>query len=255
MNKYENDYERDYETYEAYENDRLCHGSNVKIEHTVGCKDFDMTELVTKSRKELEAIRKNCADKEQAAYEKIIKAAEQWEPFAVQTRQIDRAIEYLDVPAVRHSSNKWIDDENDWKSISNMVYKMSYRVYDYKSNRTGSRRWDLDWKILTNSPYRYYNTVITEQRRTFQSEEDMNKYLQGRIKVYSHLFTEISPPVPDKYIKAFCVYGQLLPNYRRASDLTKELKSSVRSRLKSIKAQEKKTPSKVPVNKREGQEL
>jgi len=41
----------------------------------------------------------------------------------------------------------------------------------------------------------------------------MQKYLNGRIKAHSHLFTEISPPIPKEYAKHFQVNGQLLPGY------------------------------------------
>ena len=41
----------------------------------------------------------------------------------------------------------------------------------------------------------------------------MEKYLQGRIAAYAHLFTEISPPIPKEHLKHFCVNGVLLPGY------------------------------------------
>ena len=39
------------------------------------------------------------------------------------------------------------------------------------------------------------------------------KYLDGRKKAYSHLFTEISPPIPKEYEKSFMVHEHLLPGY------------------------------------------
>lgn len=41
----------------------------------------------------------------------------------------------------------------------------------------------------------------------------MEKYLQGRINAYAHLFKEISPPIPAEHEKRFCVNGVLLPGY------------------------------------------
>ena len=41
----------------------------------------------------------------------------------------------------------------------------------------------------------------------------MEKYLNGRIKAYDHLFTEISPPIPQEYAEYFKVNGMLLPGY------------------------------------------
>ena len=41
----------------------------------------------------------------------------------------------------------------------------------------------------------------------------MEKYLNGRIKAYDRLFTEISPPIPQEYADYFKVNGQLCPDY------------------------------------------
>ena len=114
------------------------------------------------------------------------------------TRQFDRAIEYLQVPEVSHSSNKWVNDRDcynyDCTSISNMVYKMTYRMYDYTSWRSEkTRRWEVKWSIGTNSPVGH-NNCIAEQERSFKDKAEAEKYIQGRIKAYSHLFTEISRP-------------------------------------------------------------
>ena len=42
---------------------------------------------------------------------------------------------------------------------------------------------------------------------------EAEKYIQGRIKAYSHLFREISPPIPKDLEKSFMVHGYLLPDY------------------------------------------
>ncbi|MEE0640820.1 MAG: antirestriction protein ArdA, partial [Acutalibacteraceae bacterium] len=39
------------------------------------------------------------------------------------------------------------------------------------------------------------------------------KYLNGRIKAYDRLFTEISPPIPQEYADYFKVNGMLMPDY------------------------------------------
>ena len=41
----------------------------------------------------------------------------------------------------------------------------------------------------------------------------MEKYLQGRIAAYAHLFTEISPPIPEEHKRRFYVNSVLLPGY------------------------------------------
>lgn len=41
----------------------------------------------------------------------------------------------------------------------------------------------------------------------------MEKYINGRIAAYAHLFTEISPPIPRDQAGRFTVNGVLLPGY------------------------------------------
>ena len=41
----------------------------------------------------------------------------------------------------------------------------------------------------------------------------MEMYLPGPIKAFSHLYTEISPPIPENEQKRFCINGVLLPGY------------------------------------------
>ena len=55
----------------------------------------------------------------------------------------------------------------------------------------------------------------------FYGKAAMDKYLQGRIKAYTHLFTEISPPVPKEHIRRFTVNGHLLPGYTVESEQDK----------------------------------
>lgn len=63
----------------------------------------------------------------------------------------------------------------------------------------------------------------------FASREELDKYLNGRIKAHQHLFTEISPPIPKEYADYFKVNGLLLPGYtvegeepRQAAELPKQ---------------------------------
>ncbi len=247
------------DTYEAYDSNYLTPGANIKIDHTVYAVEADMTDLISKPLDELKAMHEECLKTEQSAYEKVIEAARDWEPTAVATRKIERAMEYLAIPSVEHSSNKWIDDDYDRKSISNAVYKMSYSVFEYKSYRSDKPKWDLKWYIYTNSPQNNYNVKIAGQDRVFDSKEEMDKYMQGRIKAFSHLFTEISPPIPDNLTRPFTVHGHLLPGYITESDAKakKELeaKPSVRDKLKAFKEEAKSTPKKTPTHNRNEQSL
>ena len=55
--------------------------------------------------------------------------------------------------------------------------------------------------------------IAGQERKHFAEKSEMERYLQGRIKAYAHLFTEISPPIPAEEKRRFCVNGVLLPGY------------------------------------------
>ena len=75
--------------------------------------------------------------------------------------------------------------------------------------------------------------------------------MQGRIKAYAHLFTEISPPIPKEQIAHFRINNRLLPGYHetpeKAEEQTKadpavsKQKPSVLGQLSTAKEQEKQT--------------
>lgn len=263
---------KDYDNYRTYENDDLSAGATLKVEHTIIVNETDILNLISQPLEKIQAMRDNNVKKETAAFEKVRQSARDWEKKAAITRQFDRAIEYLQVPEVSHSSNKWVNDRDcynyDCTSISNMVYKMTYRMYDYTSWRSEkTRRWEVKWSIGTNSPVGH-NNCIAEQERSFKDKAEAEKYIQGRIKAYSHLFTEISPPIPKEYEKPFMVHEHLLPGYvtekmQKAQEAAKtenisrsaDKKPSIRKELNSIKAAEKSMPKPTQTKKRDNLEL
>ena len=90
--------------------------------------------------------------------------------------------------------------------------------------------WTLRWSIYTNAPGAYRQAKIAgQERKVFASREELDKYLNGRIKAHRHLFTEISPPIPKEYADYFKVNGLLLPGYtiegeepKQAAELPKQ---------------------------------
>lgn len=252
--------------YTAYGFDSVEHGSRLKVEHDISLKDRDMTHLISKPIEKLQAMREESAAKEDFAYSDVVNAAQRWEKQAAVTRRLDRAIAYLEVPEVEHSSNKWVKakDEFDYNRISNRVYKMSYRIYERSSYRTDAKKYDVRWDIYTNRPQSQSSYRVAGQERVCSTREEAEKYIQGRIKAYSHLFTEISPPIPKELEKSFMVYGQLLPGYiteemQKAQEADKPKapeKPSVRKQLAALKAQEKSnTPPQKPDKTRSAPEL
>lgn len=181
---------KEHKDYESYDFDRLTEGSQIKIEHTV-YGEPDISGLVSKPLIELLDLHAGSAMAEKAAYENV-------------------AIEYVQIPKAEHSYNKWIKakDSYGYDSISNAVYKMSCRLQEGYSWRGKPAKWEVRWDIYTNSPHENYNEKVAGQERSFADKASAEKYLQGRIKAYAHLFTEISPPVPDEYTRPFMVHGQ-----------------------------------------------
>lgn len=241
---------RENENYTAYDFDSLTEGSEIKIEHSVYVNETDdMSDLISKPISEIQAMREESVSKEKAAFEKVRQTAQDWEKQAAVTRRYDMAIEYLKMPEVSHTSNKWEKDKDkfDYNRISNRVYKMTYDIYERSSWRTDAKKFDVRWSIYTNSPKNNCNLNVAGQERVCSTREEAEKYIQGRIKAYSHLFTEISPPIPKEYENPFRVYGQLLPGYiteemqktQEAEKPKAAEKPSVRKQLATLKSQEK----------------
>ena len=58
---------------------------------------------------------------------------------------------------MKHTANKWQDEDNDRHTISNRVYKMSYHVYentryDKAAQKSIPYSYTLSWNVYTNSP-------------------------------------------------------------------------------------------------------
>ena len=169
----------------------------------------------------LEAMRQGSIDGEQKAYEIVVAAAKQWEQQAAATQTINRALEYLRTPEIEHTGNQWKDTDN-WRAdqkISNRVYQMTCSIwedtkYDRETKQSVPVAWYVTWEVRIHSPKQGYGAKIAGQnQRRYTDKNAAIKYLDGRKKAYSHLFTEISPPIPKEYEHHFMVHGTLLPGY------------------------------------------
>ena len=97
----------------------------------------DLSEMVKLSPEQLKAQEADSVEQEQAIYTKILEIEKEWVNQAGLTASLRKAQEYLKTPATEHTSNQWCEKEYDWYEISNMVYKMTYRIYegtDYRSS-------------------------------------------------------------------------------------------------------------------------
>ena len=207
--------------YSSYDRDHLDAADRMRIERSIYFESgkADISALTALPLAELIRQREESAAAEQAIFEVLKQQAAAWEAQAGNTLTFDKAIEYARTPAVTHTENQWQADENNNHTISNNVYQMRYHIYentryDREQGKSIPYSYALTWGVHTNSPDRYGQAKIAGQdRKVFADKAAMEKYLNGRIKAYQHLFTEISPTIPQEYAEHFKVNGQLLPGY------------------------------------------
>lgn len=200
--------------------DRLEPGKHLEISHHVYLNEVDISSLVVQGIEGLKAVRQDSEEGEKKAYEIVVAAVKQWESQAAYTQAIDRALEYLRIPEVRHTANQWQASpyNSDWDEISNKVYKMTAHIYEdtrYDSDlkKMVTVSWDVTWEVCLNTPNHVRVAIAGQNKKHYSDKAAAVKYLEGRKKAYSHLFTEISPAVPEEYAKYFKLYGELFPGY------------------------------------------
>ena len=142
--------------------DRLDPADKMKIERSVyyPSDSVDISHLTGLSVEQLQTMRGESAAAEQAIYDNLREAAGAWATQAGQTLLYDKAIEYARMPLVLHTANQWVTDSHnkDRRNMSNMVFKMSYYVYertryDRETQKSVPVAWELDWNVHTNAPH------------------------------------------------------------------------------------------------------
>ena len=208
--------------YSANDCDFLEEGEKLRLEHDLRFQPNDkiLLPLVNASDFDLYELRALAISGEKKVFEQLKELAEVWEQKASLTMLIDRALSYKRVPQVEHTSNQWQQSHyRDTEIISNMVYKMSVSLHEdnHYDNDTGqfvSDAWIVTWGVSLNTPDEYRTKKIAGQdRKRFSDKDAALKYIDGRKKAYAHLFTEISPPIPERYADRFSKNGLLLPGY------------------------------------------
>ena len=207
--------------YSSYDHDKLETAETMRIERRIyfEAKDGNIAPYVSLPPEQLHAMREESAAAEQAIFNDLSSRAAAWEEQAGKTLLLDKAIEYTRTTVVQHTSNEWQKGEYDRYTRSNRVYQMNYHIYentryDREKQQSVPYSYSLTWGVYTNSPNRNGQAKIAGQdRKVFSDKAAMEKYLNGRIKAYDRLFTEISPPIPQEYAEHFKVNGMLLPGY------------------------------------------
>ena len=207
--------------YSSYDHDKLETAETMRIERRIyfEAKDGEIAPYVSLPLEQLHAMREESAAAEQAIFNDLSSRAAAWEEQAGKTLLLDKAIEYTRTTVVQHTSNEWQKGEYDRYTRSNRVYQMNYHIYentryDREKQQSVPYSYSLTWGVYTNSPNRNGQAKIAGQdRKVFTDKAAMEKYLNGRIKAYDRLFTEISPPIPQEYADYFKVNGMLMPDY------------------------------------------
>ena len=191
-------------SYSSYDHDDLEPASTMRIERRIYFESgkADLSEMVKLPLAELLSLRAESAAAEQEVFDRLKEQAAAWEEQAGRTLFLDKALEYARTLPVTHTANQW-EAPDEYRHIrSNMVYQMDYSIsentrYDSAAQKSIPYSWTLRWGLYTNAPHGNQREKIAGQdRKVFASREELDKYLNGRIKAHEHYFTEISPPSP-----------------------------------------------------------
>ena len=208
-------------SYSSYDHDDLEPASTMRIERRIYFESgkADLSEAVKLPLAELLSLRAESAAAEQEVFDRLKEQAAAWEEQAGRTLFLDKALEYARTLPVTHTANQW-EAPDEYRHIrSNMVYQMDYSIsentrYDSAAQKSVPYSWTLRWSLYTNAPHGNQREKIAGQdRKVFSSREELDRYLNGRIKAHEHYFTEISPAIPKEYADCFKVNGCLLPGY------------------------------------------
>ena len=207
--------------YSSYDHDKLEAAETMRIERRIyfEAKDREIAPYASLPIAQLLSMRSESAAAEQAIFDDLKERAAAWEEQAGRTLLLDKTLEYVRTPHVQHTANEWQTTEHNRHIRSNRVYQMNYHIYentryDREKQQSVPYSYSLTWGVYTNSPNRNGQAKIAGQdRKVFTDKAAMEKYLNGRIKAYDRLFTEISPPIPQEYADYFKVNGMLMPDY------------------------------------------
>ena len=208
-------------SYSSYDHDDLEPASTMRIERRIYFESgkADLSEAVKLPLAELLSLRAESAAAEQEVFDRLKEQAAAWEEQAGRTLFLDKALEYARTLPVTHTANQW-EAPDEYRHIrSNMVYQMDYSIsentrYDSAAQKSVPYSWTLRWGLYTNAPHgNPMEKIAGQERKVFSSREELDKYLNGRIKAHDHYFTEISPAIPKEYADCFKVNGCLLPGY------------------------------------------
>lgn len=225
---------------QGYSQNNLQHGRSIVVGRSwlYQGEKADFKPFLDVPIKELEQRLKDSQTEEKKVFEAMKKAVEAWDEHGAQTLLLQKAIEYLKVPVVTHTSNEWKKQKDGSWEISNLVYKMTFSI-----TRSGMD-WKLVWEVSYMAPglqvgYRGYERTPRERidyegSKKYKTMDGAQKYVQLKFDQYSSYFRELSPPIPVEAKNLFCVNGQLLQGYKLARPQVKQKEASVADLLECL---------------------
>lgn len=183
--------------------------------------------------KELEQKLKKSRAEEEKVFKALEKAVVAWDEHGAQTLLLEKAIEYLKTPVVKHTNNEWKKQKDGSWEISNLTYKMTFSIV-----KVGDE-WKLSWEIRYTAPgqyqerqYSYYDSgpkkrIDHESSKKYKTLDGAQKYMQLKFDQYASYFITVSPPIPKEVKEMFCVNGQLLQGYTMAHPEAKKKEITV----------------------------
>lgn len=202
-------------------NGSLLHGAGMTVKRAISYRgeNADFKPFLTVAHKELEQRLKESMTEEKKIYDELQKAAKAWDEHGAQTLLLQKAIEYLKTPPVKHTGNEWKQQTDGTWEISNLVYKMTFKIVPF------GEEWKLSWELQYTAPgrspqayYSYYDRgpkkrIEYEGSKKYKTMAGAQKYVQSKFDQYVSCFETLSPPVPEAAKPLFCVNGQLLQGY------------------------------------------
>ena len=165
-------------------------------------------------------------EEEEGAYNEIVSSIDKWIETAKKVRLHKMALDFNNIKIPPNTNNEWVIEKGSFfenQEISNNVYKMHIRIYKNKNYRTDEiDSYEVSYYLYSrgfnDNPNSYSNSTSTliasQERKKFDTEEKMLKYIDGRKKYYSKYFNEINPFIPKEYQRLFTVNGLLVNGYR-----------------------------------------
>lgn len=201
--------------------DEISPGSEITLSHSLYlASDVDLSFYAKTVRNDLAEMAAKSQEKEREIFAQVKELLSVWAEYAAETAKIEKTIEWMDTPSISHTNNEWREvhksSNSEHMSRSNAVYKQWYNLYTYTRWKDGKEipvKWEVSWGVCFNNPHKSVVEIAGQKNKKFDTLEAAEKYLQGRIKAYDHLFQEEWPLVPAKYKDLFSVNGLLLPGY------------------------------------------